>query len=393
MFLRSLVRRFATSATEPLRKTPLYDFHIQNGGKMVPFAGYSMPLSYGDVGQVASHNHVRNSVGLFDVGHMVQSNFRGPTAQPFLEWLTPSALGALSPYSSTLSVLLNPNGGIIDDTIITKHAEDALYVVTNAGRRERDLGWFSEKIDEWNNGERAKKDGPVELEVLDGWGLVALQGPLAAAYLQSLTSFDLRTLTFGKSAWIPIDGGYNLHVARGGYTGEDGFEISIPPQSTEEVVRDLLSRDPVQLTGLGARDSLRLEAGMCLYGQDLDEETTPLEAGLGWVVGKERKAAGGFIGFEGALKTPTRRRVGLEVEGAPARQGAKIYSPGTDALLGAVTSGIPSPTLGKNIAMGYVSVEGGKHKKGAEVEVEVRGKRRQAKVVSMPFVPTGYWRG
>ncbi len=132
---------------------------------------------------------------------------------------------------------------------------------------------------------------------------------------------------------------------------------------------------------------------MCLYGQDLDEETTPLEAGLGWVVGKERKAAGGFIGFEGALKTPTRRRVGLEVEGAPARQGAKIYSPGTDVLLGAVTSGIPSPTLGKNIAMGYVSVEGGKHKKGAEVEVEVRGKRRQAKVVAMPFVPTGYWRG
>lgn len=164
---------------------------------MVPFAGYSMPLSYGDVGQgecamlsenvapsnppvpvVASHNHVRNSVGLFDVGHMVQSNFRGPTAQPFLEWLTPSPLGALSPYSSTLSVLLNQNGGIIDDTIITKHAEDAFYVVTNAGRRERDLGWFSEKIDEWNNGERAKRDGPVEMEVLDGWGLVALQGIL-----------------------------------------------------------------------------------------------------------------------------------------------------------------------------------------------------------------------
>lgn len=180
-----------------LRKTPLYDFHVQNGGKMVPFAGYSMPLSYGDVGQgefamlseniapsnppvpvVASHNHVRSSVGLFDVGHMVQSNFRGPTAQPFLEWLTPSPLGALSPYSSTLSVLLNQNGGIIDDTIITKHAEDAFYVVTNAGRRERDLGWFSEKIDEWNNGERAKRDGPVEMEVLDGWGLVALQGIL-----------------------------------------------------------------------------------------------------------------------------------------------------------------------------------------------------------------------
>ncbi|KAK0215133.1 hypothetical protein IW262DRAFT_264933 [Armillaria fumosa] len=393
MFLRSLARRFATSATEPLRKTPLYDFHVQNGGKMVPFAGYSMPLSYGDVGAVASHNHVRTSVGLFDVGHMVQSNFRGPTAQPFLEWLTPSALTALSPYSSTLSVLLNQHGGIIDDTIITKHAEDAFYVVTNAGRRERDLGWFEERIGEWNSGERAKKEGPVEMEVLEGWGLVALQGPLAATYLQSLTSFDLRTLTFGKSAWVPLDGGYTLHVARGGYTGEDGFEISIPPHSTAEIVENLLSSEPVQLTGLGARDSLRLEAGMCLYGQDLDEGTTPLEAGLGWVVGKERKAAGGFIGFEGALKTPERRRVGLEVEGAPARQGAKIYEPESDILLGEVTSGIPSPTLGRNIAMGYVGVEGGRHKKGAELEVEVRGKRRRARVVGMPFVPTRYWRG
>ncbi|KAK0466680.1 hypothetical protein IW261DRAFT_1586478 [Armillaria novae-zelandiae] len=369
MFLRSLVRRFATSATEPLRKTPLYDFHVENGGKMVPFAGYSMPLSYGDVGAIASHNHVRTSVGLFDVSHMVQSNFRGPSAQAFLEWLTPSALSALPPYASTLSVLLNPHGGIIDDTIITKHAPDAFYVVTNAARRTRDLAWFTHKLAEWNAAPR--HEGPVEHEVLDGWGLVALQGPLAAPYLQSLTAFDLRTLTFGRAAWVPLDGGHTLH----------------------DIVRGLLARAPVRLTGLGARDSLRLEAGMCLYGQDLDEGTTPLEAGLGWVVGRERRVQGGFVGFEGALKVPGRRRVGLEVQGAPARQGASIYAPGTDVRLGEVTSGIPSPTLGKNIAMGYVSVEGGRHKKGSEVEVEVRGKRRQARVVGMPFVPTRYWRG
>ncbi|KAJ7210405.1 glycine cleavage system T protein [Mycena pura] len=394
-----------------LKKTGLYDFHTSHGAKMVPFAGYSMPLSYGDVGQVASHNHVRTDAGLFDVGHMVQSIFRGPTATGFLEWLTPSSLSSLKAYTSTLSVLLNERGGIIDDTVITKHAEDAYYVVTNAGRRERDLDWFAQRLAEWNAGEVGAK-GPVEMELLDGWGLLALQGarvphshfpprlcscsflgPKAASYLQSLTSFDLTQLTFGKSAFIPIEG-FNLHVARGGYTGEDGFEISVPPSQTVEVA-ELLGKSPVQLTGLGARDSLRLEAGMCLYGNDLDEDTSPVEAGLTWVIGKERKENGAFIGAEGIRRHlkdgPPRRRVGLVVEGAPARQGAKIFAPATQELLGTVTSGIPSPTLGQNIAMGYVM--SGWHKKGTEVAVEVRSKMRKAAVTPMPFVKPRYWRG
>ncbi|KAI0693374.1 glycine cleavage system T protein [Cerioporus squamosus] len=383
----------ASASADSLRKTPLYDFHVANGAKMVPFAGYSMPLSYGSVGAVASHHHVRNSVGLFDVGHMVQSNFRGPTVTAFLEWLTPSSLKTLAPYSSTLSVLLNERGGIIDDTVITKHAEDAYYVVTNAGRRDRDLAWFKDKLHEWNAGESAKAEGPVEHEVLDGWGLLALQGPEAAQYLQGLTSFDLRELTFGKCAFVPIEG-FNLHVARGGYTGEDGFEISIPPSQTVDVAQ-LLSKPPVQLTGLGARDSLRLEAGMCLYGQDLDEDTTPVEAGLTWVIGKDRRETGAFIGAEGVRKHlkegPPRRRVGLTVEGAPARQGAKIFAPSSDSQIGTVTSGIPSPTLGKNIAMAYV--QNGWHKKGTEVAVDVRNKLRKAVLTPMPFVPTRYYRG
>ncbi|KIM39532.1 hypothetical protein M413DRAFT_447016 [Hebeloma cylindrosporum] len=358
---------------------------------MVPFAGYSMPLSYGDVGQVASHNHVRKSVGIFDVGHMVQSNFRGKTAVNFLEWLTPSSLSSLKPYASTLSVLLNEKGGIIDDTIVTKHASDAFYVVTNAGRRERDLAWFKEKLAEWNASETGK-NGPVEHEVLENWGLLALQGPEAASYLQGLTSFDLSQLTFGNSAFVPIEG-FNLHVARGGYTGEDGFEISIPPSQTLEVAR-LLTKSPVQLIGLGARDSLRLEAGMCLYGNDMDETTTPVEAGLSWVIGKERKEAGGFIGAEAVQQQlkdgPSRRRIGLVVEGAPARQGAKIFSPNKDEL-GIVTSGIPSPTLGKNIAMGYV--KSGWHKKGTEVQVEVRKQLRKGVLTPMPFIKPNYWRG
>ncbi|PPQ92956.1 hypothetical protein CVT25_000219 [Psilocybe cyanescens] len=358
---------------------------------MVPFAGYSMPLSYGDVGQVASHSHVRNSVGIFDVGHMVQSNFRGTTVTQFLEWLTPSSLAQLKPYSSTLSVLLNTQGGIIDDTIVTKHSENAFYVVTNAGRRKEDLAWFAQKLEEWNAGKRA--DEAVEHQVLENWGLLALQGPEAASYLQSLTSFDLQQLTFGTSAFVPIEG-FNLHVARGGYTGEDGFEVSIPPSQTVEVAT-LLSKPPVQLIGLGARDSLRLEAGMCLYGNDLDETTTPVEAGLSWVIGKDRKVSGGFIGADVIQKQlkdgPTRRRVGLVVDGAPARQGAKIFAPLGQEEIGVITSGIPSPTLGKNIAMGYI--KSGWHKKGTEVEVEVRKQRRKAVLTPMPFVKPNYWRG
>ncbi|GLB41469.1 putative P-loop containing nucleoside triphosphate hydrolase protein [Lyophyllum shimeji] len=381
-----LTRSLATATGAELRKTPLYDFHIDHGAKMVPFAGYAMPLVYDEVGQVASHNHVRTSAGLFDVSHMVQSNFRGPSASAFMEWLTPSSLSSLKPYHSTLSVLLNEHGGIIDDTIVTKHSNEAFYVVTNAGRRERDLAWMRDKLEEWNASESGRQGGTVEMEVMEGWGLLALQGPQAAAYLQTLTPFDLKQLTFGTSAFVPIEG-FNLHVARGGYTGEDGFEISVPPSQTVDVAK-LLSKPPVQLTGLGARDSLRLEAGMCLYGNELDEDVTPVEAGLTWVIPKERREAGGFIGAAGvqrALKEgPAKRRVGLVIEGAPARQGAKIFAPSGNALLGSVTSGIPSPTLSQNIAMGYVS--SGWHKKGTEVAVDVRNKLRKAVVTPMPFM-------
>ncbi|KAJ7879272.1 hypothetical protein B0H14DRAFT_3435154 [Mycena olivaceomarginata] len=286
-----------------LRRTrvPIRGFATPSpSAEMMPFAWYAMPLVYGDVGQVASHKHVRTEAGLFDVGHMVQSMFRGPTVIPFLEWLTPSLalLAPLAPYSSTLSVLLNEKGGIIDDLMITKHAEDAYYVVTNAGCRERDLAWFAARLDEWNAGEQGKA-GKVEMTVLKEWGLLAHQGPTAAAHLQLLTSFDLSQLTFGKSAFVPVEG-FNVHVARGGYTGEDGFE---------EVAALLLGGE-VELTGLGARDSLRLEAGLCLYGTDLDEETGPVEAGLAWVVGKDRRETGTFIGADGVRQQLKRARRG-----------------------------------------------------------------------------------
>ncbi|GAB1521898.1 Aminomethyltransferase, mitochondrial [Rhizoctonia solani] len=388
----TLARRFATATDAPLRKTILHDYHVANQAKMVPFAGYSMPLQYGTVGQIASHNHVRQSVGLFDVSHMV--HISGPSATAFLEYLTPSSLSSLPEFSSTLSVLLNENGGIIDDTIISKHAPDVYYVVTNAGRRERDLAWFQEQIEKWNNEEGKGRGKEVNIEVLENWGLVALQGPKAAEVLQNISSFDFTSLVFGRSAFVDITG-IRCHVARGGYTGEDGFEISIPPEHTVNIT-ELISKPPVQLTGLGARDSLRLEAGMCLYGNDLDETTSPVEAGLSWVIGKSRKEKGGFIGAETVLKQlkegVTRRRVGFVIPEAPAREGAKIFAVDSpETQIGVVTSGIPSPTLGTNIAMGYI--KHGHHKKGTKVLIDVRKKLRDAEVKGMPFVPTKYWKG
>lgn len=303
----SAALRDAAPAGQTLRRTGLYDLHKENGATMVGFAGFDMPLKYEGSTPVESHHHVRKEAGLFDVGHMVQSMFRGPTAAQFLEHLTPSSLATgLKPYQSTLSVLLNPTGGIIDDTVITKHTESSFYVVTNAGRRDVDLPWFEQKLKEWNTTELAKKEGGVEMEVMEDWGLVALQGPKAAAHLQSLTSHDLTTIPFGRSAFISVSSSSSssaadthlLHVARGGYTGEDGFEISLPPSTTTLLTQLLLSSSPtVQLAGLAARDSLRLEAGMCLYGNDLDETTSPVEAGLSWVIGKERRSEGaGFVG-------------------------------------------------------------------------------------------------
>ncbi|KAI5450012.1 Aminomethyltransferase, mitochondrial [Naganishia albida] len=389
------VRSYASAGiTEPLKRTPLYEFHVKNGGKMVPFAGWSMPLSYGDVGQVASHNHVRTSAGLFDVSHMIQQTFQGPSAQAFLSHICPTSISGLRPYSSSLSVLLNESGGIIDDMIVTKHANDnEFYVVTNAGRAKEDGEWISNQLREWNATEGKGKGKEVDWKKLDGYGLVALQGPKAGEILQSLTSFDVSSLKFGQASYMDIQG-VKCHVARGGYTGEDGFEISLPPAAAVSITEKLASSQGVQLTGLGARDSLRLEAGMCLYGNDLDESISPVEAGLSWVVGKDRRATGDFIGAERVLKElkegPTRRRVGLEILGAPARQGAEIFSDDEAVQIGVITSGIPSPTLGSYIAMGYV--KNGYHKKNTQVKVKVRRNMREAVVKPMPFVPAKYYK-
>ncbi|GAA5982000.1 hypothetical protein JCM5350_000608 [Sporobolomyces pararoseus] len=416
--LRSLARAASTSATT--KRTALYDFHkdSRHGGKMVQFAGWDMPLVYEGSnkdrvagGAVAEHHQVRNSSGLFDVSHMVQSTFEGPGALKFLEYLLPASLSSLPipPVSvdantslrSTLSVLLNEEGGILDDCMITRWGQDAFYLVTNAGRADVDLPWIHSQIDKWN----ASND-KVEFKVLHDSALVALQGPKSHTALQRLlpSSQSLqKLLTFGTSLHLPIPSLSScppLHIARGGYTGEDGFEISVPAEFAADFAGMLLEQEEVKLAGLAARDSLRLEAGLCLYGNDLDESVGVGEAALNWVVGKDRRTEGAFIGSSRTLKELgkggcSRKRIGLTIEkGAPAREGAKIFAPqDTTAPIGTVTSGIPSPTLKQNIAMGYVETKDGLNKKGSEVLVEVRGKMRKAQVVGMPWIKPGYYRG
>jgi aminomethyltransferase len=392
--------------------------HLAHGAKMVPFGGFHMPVQYTSLSVAASHLFTRSHASLFDVSHMVQRVFSGPGAARFLQRVTPAAVEALGEHRSTLACLLNVDGsgGIVDDAIVTRLREGRFYVVTNAACRAKDDVYLGRELRKWNG--EAGAEGEVREEVMLGQGLVALQGPEAEGILGKVLAegegLELRKLLFGQSAYARVnlvkgEVSSPVLISRGGYTGEDGFEISVAGDETVDVTEALLAAggpEKVQFAGLGARDSLRLEAGMCLYGHDLDESTTPVEAGLSWIIPKERRTAD--AGYYGAEKIASqllakskggagveRRRVGLIVEGAPAREGVEIVSraeEGKEAVkLGVVTSGCPSPSMGKNIAMGYV--KDGFHKAGTEVDVLVRGRPRKAVVTKMPFVPTKYWKG
>lgn len=378
----SRIFRRAYSDLSKLKHTPFYDLHLKYGGKMVDYAGYSMPVLYQKQTHIESHNWVRTNAGLFDVSHMVQHTFKGPDAIQFLEKITPGDIQGLAPFTSTLSVLLNNNGGIVDDTIITRQGEDEFYVVTNAGRRNEDLSFLRKESSGLN----------VSHEIIGG-GLLALQGPKAAENLQKLTNFDLSTLYFGQSQFITVDG-IKVHVARGGYTGEDGFEISIPDSAAANVIATkLLGSEDVNLIGLAARDSLRLEAGMCLYGHELSEEIGPVAARLMWTIGKRRRAEANFNGAASVLaditekKTPLRS--GLVSKGPAPRHGAKVLDKEGN-VVGEITSGSMSPTLKENVAMAYLPRR--LSKIGTELDIEIRGKLRPAVVKKMPFVEPKYYR-
>ncbi|CAB4408758.1 unnamed protein product [Rhizophagus irregularis] len=382
LFSTTHKRNYAVSTEEPLKKTPLYDFHVENGGKMVPFAGWSMPVQYSSLGVLASHLHTRENASLFDVSHMLQMRLSGRDRVSFLEKLVVADLEELPVDNSILSVFTNENGGIIDDTVICKH-NDHIHIVSNAACADKDTTHIRKEINKFQ-----QRGGDVNLKIIDDHALLALQGPKAASVLQELCDKDLSDFMFMTARHLNIKG-FDCHVTRSGYTGEDGFEIGVPSPASVHLANLLLKYPSVQLAGLGARDSLRLEAGLCLYGHDLDETTTPVEAGLTWTIGKRRRKESDFFGAEHVIPQikggVMRRRIGFIVEGAPARENAEIYN-NKDELIGKVTSGGPSPSLQKNIAMGYV--KSGYHKLSTELQVKVRNRMQKAQVVKMPFVPT-----
>jgi aminomethyltransferase len=375
----------ATSAhDEPLKRTPLYDLHVSLGAKMVPFAGYEMPVQY-PLGILKEHLHTRASAGLFDVSHMGQAFLvsRDHTATAAaLEALVPADVAGLERGQQRYSQLLTDDGGIIDDLMVTRTAEDGrLYLVVNASRKEVDYAHIASRL-----------PGEVKLVPAPERALLALQGPSAVAVMQKLCE-PASQLGFMSAASARV-GKFDCHVSRSGYTGEDGFEISVMAGHATDLARLLLAQEGVQPIGLGARDSLRLEAGLCLYGHDIDETTSPIEAGLAWSIQKRRRADGGFPGAariqselaEGA----GRRRVGIRPDGrAPAREGTEILA-ADGRRIGTVTSGGFGPSVNGPVAMGYV--EAAHAKPGSPVGLMVRGKALPAQVAPLPFTPHRYAR-
>jgi len=369
-------------APETRRQSPLAALHAELGAKMVPFAGYDMPVQYA-TGIVAEHLHARSRAALFDVSHMGQIALRGADAASALETLVPGDIRDLAPGGLRYSLLTDETGGILDDLMVTNE-DDHLFLVVNAARKHDDLAHLAQAL-----------GAQCAVEPMFSRALLALQGPEAAAVL-SRHAPDCLGLGFmtGRSMLVA---GFPCLVSRSGYTGEDGFEISVSAEDAETLARRLLAEPEVAPAGLGARDSLRLEAGLCLYGHDIDRTTTPVEAGLAWTIAKRRRAEGGFPGADRILAQlrdgPARRRVGVRPEGRViAREGSEILD-SQGRPLGQVTSGTFGPTADGPIAMGYVRTDGAAPAAGTEIQVLVRGKARPARVAALPFVAHRYYRG
>jgi aminomethyltransferase len=384
---RKMMQSSASPAETALKRTPLHGLHLELGAKMVPFAGYEMPVSY-PAGVLKEHLHTREAAGLFDVSHMGQAFLIGhdhATTAAALEALVPGDMAGLAPGRQRYTLLTSEAGGIIDDLMVTRPAasgEDGrLMLVVNAARKAVDYAHIAAQVPQG-----------VMLAAIDDRALIALQGPLAASVMAELCP-KAAQLGFMTARQAEL-AGIACHVSRSGYTGEDGFEISLPADEAEKAVRALLAHPAVKPIGLGARDTLRLEAGLCLYGHDIDETTSPAEADLLWSVAKRRREEGGFPGAERlqqeVAEGPHRRRVGLKLQGrAPAREGSEIMGTG-GAVIGKVTSGSFAPSVGGPIAMGYVEIAAASV--GTPVGIVIRGTPHPATVVSMPFVPHRYHR-
>ena len=361
-----------------LNRTPLYDLHASLGAKFVPFAGYDMPVQYA-LGVMKEHLWTRENAGLFDVSHMGQVILRGPKAAAELETLVPQAVQTLKEGRQRYGFFTNEDGGILDDLMFANRG-DHLFVVVNAACKEADIAHMRAGLE------------TTSVEVITDRALMALQGPKAEAALARLVP-NVVDMAFMDVDTHASDFG-ELWISRSGYTGEDGFEISVPANSAEALAKCLLEDETVEAIGLGARDSLRLEAGLCLYGSDLDETTTPVEANLVWAIQKARREAGDYPGFarirHHLTDGPARLRVGLRPEGrAPMRAGTPLYAEEEASQpVGEVTSGAYGPSTECAISMGYV---GTAHAAlGTPLWGEVRGKRLPVTVCELPFRPSSY---
>jgi aminomethyltransferase len=373
-----------TDNNEQLLETALYDLHVELGGKMVPFAGYSMPVQY-PVGIIKEHLHTRHLAGLFDVSHMGQVRISGENAALALETLMPVDIVGLEPMKQRYALFTNERGGVMDDLMVT-NAGDHLFVVVNAACKKQDIEHMQKHIGD-----------SCEIEVLEDRALLALQGPEAGAVMARLAP-ESTEMVFMTAASFEIDG-IDCFVTRSGYTGEDGFEISVNNEHAKRLARTLLAQPEVEAVGLGARDSLRLEAGLCLYGHDLDTETTPVESSLLWALSKPRRVdgerPGGYPGADIIMNQIrdgiNRKRVGIKAGGRiPVREGAVLVD-ANDKEIGTVTSGGFGPSVEGPVAMGYVQID------YAPVDTElaaiVRDQKVPVTVAKMPFIPQRYYRG
>ncbi|WP_248797218.1 glycine cleavage system aminomethyltransferase GcvT [Pseudomonas sp. MWU13-2105] len=373
-------------STESLKQTPLHALHLQLGARMVPFAGYDMPVQY-PLGVMKEHLHTREKAGLFDVSHMGQIRLVGAAAAKALEALVPVDIIDLPVGMQRYAMFTNEAGGILDDLMVANLGNDELFLVVNAACKEQDLAHLQKHL-----GQLCEV-----VPLFEERALLALQGPAAVSVLARLAP-EVTKMTFMQFASVRLLG-VDCYVSRSGYTGEDGFEISVPAASAEALARSLLAETEVEAIGLGARDSLRLEAGLCLYGHDMNSDTTPVAASLLWAISKARRAdgarAGGFPGAETIFAQQqqgvSRKRVGLlPQERTPVREGAEIVDQ-DGKVIGNVCSGGFGPTLGAPLAMGYV--DSSQAALESDVWAIVRGKRVPLKVSKMPFVPQRYYRG
>jgi len=365
-----------------LKTTPLYKIHNNNAAKLVSFAGYYLPIQYAN-GIIAEHNHTRKAASVFDVSHMGQIKISGPMIHDALEKILPISFSRIAPGQIKYTQFLNKEGKIIDDLMIHRSFEDnQIWLVVNADCTEKDLDHL------YSNLNRSYK-----IELIDDRALIAIQGPKSSNILKEFFN-EIDNMPFMTGDWFTYDN-EQFFVSRCGYTGEDGYEVSIKDRYAEEFISKLLKFEDVKLAGLGARNSLRMEAGLCLYGNDISILTSPVEAGLTWSIPKERIENGGFIGHENIKKDlidgVEKKLVGIKPLGKlPAREGTQILSK-NGKIIGEITSGGYSPSLQAPIAMGYINAE--ILQKNCEILLSVRGNSLPAEIVSLPFVEHKYFRG